>query len=62
MASEYSIHITDMHANIGMCYIPETDAPDETTITDQETTQPIEGASTQEVVVPVGTSDILNKL
>ncbi len=51
-----------MHANIRISYITEPEAPEETIITDQETAQPIEEASTQEVVVPAGTSDILNKL
>ncbi len=58
MASHYRILIAEMHANIGISYIPETEAPDETTITDQETAQPIDEAFTQEVVVPAGTSDI----
>ncbi len=62
MASHYRILIAEMHANIRISYIPETEAPDETTITDQEAVQPIEEASTQEVLVPAGTSDILIKL
>ncbi len=62
MASHYRILIGDMHANIGIPCIPETEAPEETTITDQETAQPIEEASTQEVVVPAGTSDIFYKV
>ncbi len=38
-------------------FILAAEALEETTVTDQETAQPIEEASTQEVVVPVGTSD-----
>ncbi len=62
MASENGTLITYVLANIRISYVPETEAPEETTITDQETAQPIDGASTQEVVVPAGTSVILNKL
>ncbi len=38
-------------------FIVQTEALEETTVTDQDTAQPIEEASTQEVVVPAGTSD-----
>ncbi len=43
-------------------FVLETEALEETTITDQETAQPIEEASTQDVDVLAGTSDIFNKL
>ncbi len=38
-------------------FILETEALEETTVTDQEAAQPIVEDSTQEVVVPAGTSD-----
>ncbi len=37
----------------------ETGAPDETTMTEKDTVPPTEEASTEEVIVPTGASDIL---
>ncbi len=42
--------------------VQNSEAPEETTITDQARAQPIEEDSTQEVVVPAGASDISNML
>ncbi len=37
----------------------ETEAPDETAMTEKDTVPPTEQASTEEVIVPTGASDIL---
>ncbi len=42
-------------------FILETEAQVETTVTDKETVQPIEEASTEEAIVPTGASKLLNK-
>ncbi len=47
--------------NSGNAFPLETETPEETTVADKETTQPIEEASKADVIVPTGESDILNK-
>ncbi len=49
------------HELLWKALILETEKPEDTKMTDEETVQPIEEASTEEVIAPAGASDISNR-